>query len=438
MTACCVSILKDGPDSGAWVSSSSSRVSLGARPKKSEADAQVAEEAPPKPVKKRTKKAEAAEDSGEAPVAVKRTRAKPKAAASPPAAARALGTPELKNVYNASVGQFVRVALIPGSSSALLGGDWTGSFTRLDLASGDALYTNRSAGVASVHNHAFVESEGLVLCGGGWTGKISALELESGQPRFALDIGVGEYVRVAYSESASLGIFAGGALSAKVAGVEPSSGKVRWLVDSPIGATWTISASPISSSVVLGGSWTRPGNSARLWALDAATGETLFDVDPGVGKYVQVAYLKSGAVACGGEQGKVAVLDPKSGAPHFTADAGVGEVSALREAAEANMILCAGSWAGLISGLDGATGKVLLPPTNATIGKIFSVTYLPELQLAVCGGSTGMVAGIEIPSGDLKFVLDTSLGEVWSLAYEPTSNVLLCSGRNHSIATISL
>jgi len=183
------------------------------------------------------------------------------------------------------------------------------------------------------------------------------------------------------------------------------------------------------------------------WArfgLDTATGDVLYTINPGVGKYVCLSYEpETGAVLCGGENGNVAAINPSSGEVKYTTNASVGEVWSIVPAVNAGVVLCGGGWTGLVSGLHSHTGEVLYT-VNATIGKIFSMIYVEELGVAICGGDQGKIAGLDPKTGTVSFVTEThinedvTLGETWSLAHVPGTGLVYAAGNNATIMVLSV
>ncbi|CAJ1372856.1 unnamed protein product [Effrenium voratum] len=337
--------------------------------------------------------------------------------------------PAVRFVVNASVGHMARVVSLPDADHLLVLGDFTGQSSALD-AEGHVLWTS-SAGLESISNTAVVGSD--VFCASGWTGQVSAVAGKAA--RWTKDVGVGEYARVA--ATSALAIFGGGSSVHQVAGVDTSSGDVRYCLDPGIGAIWTLCAA--GERLLCGGSWTRPEHTAHVAGLDASSGNVLFTANPDVGRYIETALTADGGAAfCGGENGMVTSLDPATGAERWRASSSVQEVWGLAIAADQGLLICDGGWSELMSALDLETGALRWGPVNATVGKIFSFLAVPDLDLVLCGGSDGTLAGLQLASGVLRFVVDVGVGEIWSLAYDARTRQLFCGGNNESVAAVQL
>ncbi|CAE7622973.1 nrgA [Symbiodinium sp. CCMP2456] len=255
--------------------------------------------------------------------------------------------------------------------------------------------------------------------------------------KWSHDASVGEYARVAQSTAHQLALFAGGGSVTNLVGVDVASGDVRYCVDTGIGAVWSLCASGEPLRVLCGGSWTRPTHTAEVSGFDAMSGEKLFALDPGVGRYIVSTALRDGGTAfVSGENGMVVALDTATGEVKFRSDSMVEEVWSLEVASELGLILCSGGWSEKVSALDMRTGELRWGPVNATIGKVFSFQLVDSILL--CGGADGLLAGIDPGSGDLRFTLAVNIGEIWSLAYDPKSRTLFCGGNNESVAAVQL
>ncbi|CAE7789548.1 unnamed protein product [Symbiodinium sp. CCMP2592] len=339
--------------------------------------------------------------------------------------------PSVRFLVNATVGRMARVVEGSTSDALLVVGDFTGRAAGLDKQSGAVLWTS-STGLDSVSHVAAVGSDPpVVLCASGWTGNVSAFA--SNVLKWSRDASVGEYARVAQSTPHQLALFAGGGSVTNLVGVDVASGDIRYCVDTGIGAVWSLGASGEPLRVLCGGSWTRPEHTAEVAGFDAMSGEKLFALDPGVGRYIVSTALRDGGTAfVSGENGNVVALDTATGEVKFRSDSMVEEVWSLEVAAD----LGSGGWSEKVSALDMHTGELRWGPVNATIGKVFSFQLADSLLL--CGGADGLLAGIDPGSGDLRFTLDVSIGEIWSLAYDPESRTLFCGGNNESVAAVQL
>lgn len=343
--------------------------------------------------------------------------------------------PSVRFLVNATVGRMARVVEAPTSDVLLVVGDFTGRAVGLDKQSGEVLWTS-GTGLDSVSNVAAVGSDPpVVLCASGWTGNVSAIA--SNVVKWSRDASVGEYSRVAQSTAHQLALFAGGGSVTNLVGVDVASGDIRYCVDTGIGAVWSLCASGEPLRVLCGGSWTRPKHTAEVAGFDAMSGEKLFALDPGVGRYIVSTALRDGGTAfVSGENGMVVALDTATGEVQFRSESMVEEVWSLEVAEELGLTLCSGGWSEKVSALDMHTGELRWGPVNATIGKVFSFQLVDSILL--CGGADGLLAGIDPGSGDLRFTLDVNIGEIWSLAYDPKTRTLFCGGNNESVAAVQL
>lgn len=241
---------------------------------------------------------------------------------------------------------------------------------------------------------------GLLLCGGSGSRELIALD-DKLQLQWALEPGIGKVRTLIWVQELDM-VLCAGVQEVAAFTIKDGEGKLSWCVMPGFLELTSLAWGSCQRFVFAGGSNERYVI-GKILAMEPETGKTRWEVDPKVGGVNCLSWsAEQGILFCAGNHAKVAALEPDRGDPIWITDPHVGEskaygtwnpgVTSLAWAAGSSLLLCGGSH-GRVAALDPRSGATIWA-VDAMVRSIASLVYIPEMRLTLCLGEAGAFAAL--------------------------------------------